>query len=106
MPNARGSIAQVSLRLPASTRKQLARSAWVTGRTKSAIVAEAIEHYLSSHDPQQDALKLAIEEADRGEFAAPSRVRALFDRYASLVGAVAPARVRTSRHTRTRGLSR
>jgi predicted transcriptional regulator len=82
MSTSRRSVAQVNLRLPASTRKQLDRSARLTGRTKSAIAAEAIEHYLSWRIPQQEALKLAIEEADRGGFADPAEVKALFDRYA------------------------
>jgi len=80
MATPRRTTAQLSLRLPVSARKQLDRSARLTGRTRSAIAAEAIEHYLSWRIPQQEALKHAIAQADQGDFADPAEVKALFDR--------------------------
>lgn len=82
MRSSKASLAQVNLRLPAATRRQLDRSARLTGRTKSAIAAEAIEHYLAWRIPQQEELQRSIAQADRGEFADPKEVKALFAKYA------------------------
>ena len=54
----------LSVRIPPESRDQLEELASSTGRSKSFLAAEAIEHYLAMHSWQVKAIEKAVKKAD------------------------------------------
>ena len=68
----------VSARLDPDTAKKLDLLVEATARSRSFLVAEAIETYVAEQAWQIGAIKKGIEAADRGEFASDKEVRKAF----------------------------
>jgi predicted transcriptional regulator len=54
----------LSVRVPSEARDQLEELAHATGRTKSFLAAEAIEHYLATHAWQVKAIEKSVKKAN------------------------------------------
>ena len=83
----------VSARLNPDTAKKLELLVKATARSKSYLVAEAIETYVEDQTWQIGAIKEGIEEADKGKFATDKEVHQLCHRRKSdglLNGGVSP----------------
>jgi predicted transcriptional regulator len=71
----------VSARLNPDTAKKLELLAKATTRSKSYLVAEAIETYVDEQAWQIEAIKDGIQEADKGQFATDKEVEKTFKRW-------------------------
>ena len=71
----------VSARLDPATAKKLELLVKATARSRSFLVAEAIETYVEDQAWQIGAIKEGIREADRGEFATDKDVRKTFKKW-------------------------
>jgi predicted transcriptional regulator len=71
----------VSARLNPDTAKKLALLVKATARSKSYLVAEAIETYVEDQTWQIEAIKEGIEEADKGKFATDKEVKKTFKKW-------------------------
>ena len=68
----------ITTRLDQKTYKMLNRLAEATKRSKSFLVAEAVDKYLQEQEWQIEAIKEGLEEADKGKFVSDSKVRKFF----------------------------
>jgi predicted transcriptional regulator len=73
--------ATVSAKLDPKIAKKLERLAKATARSRSYLVAEAIETYVEEQAWQIEAIKEGIEEADKGKFATESQVKKAFKKW-------------------------
>ena len=71
----------VSARLDPETAKKLDRLVKATARSRSFLVAEAIERYVTEQAWQIGAIKKGIKAADRDEFAKEEDVRSTFKKW-------------------------
>ena len=71
----------VSARLDPETAKKLDLLVKATARSRSFLVAEAIETYVEDQAWQIGAIQEGIREADRGEFATDRDVRKTFKKW-------------------------
>jgi predicted transcriptional regulator len=71
----------MSLRLPDEMADTLASLAKATGRTKSFLVINALQEYLTRESWQIAELQSAVEEADAGDFATDGEVKAVMDKW-------------------------
>ena len=71
----------VSARLDPETAKKLELLVKATARSKSFLVAEAIETYVEDQAWQIGAIKEGIKEADRGKFATDREVSKIFKKW-------------------------
>jgi RHH-type rel operon transcriptional repressor/antitoxin RelB len=71
----------VSARLDRETAKKLELLVKATARSKSFLVAEAIETYVEDQTWQIGAIKEGIKEADRGKFATNREVSKTFKKW-------------------------
>jgi RHH-type rel operon transcriptional repressor/antitoxin RelB len=71
----------VSARLDQETAKKLDQLVKATARSKSYLVAEAIETYIKDQSWQIEAIREGIKEADKGEFATDKEVRKTFKKW-------------------------
>ena len=71
----------VSARLDPETAKKLELLVKATARSRSFLVAEAIETYVEDQAWQIGAIQEGIREADRGEFATDRDVRKTFKKW-------------------------
>ncbi|MDP3420291.1 MAG: ribbon-helix-helix domain-containing protein [Thiobacillus sp.] len=72
----------LTLRLPEETKAKLDKLAQATHRSKSYLAEEAIARYLDLEAWQVGEIEQAIQEADRGDFAKPSDMTDLLEKYA------------------------
>ena len=70
----------MTLRLEDSVKKRLDKLAEATNRTKSYLVAEAIENYIKLNEWQISETVRAIEEADKGDFSSDDEVNSFFEK--------------------------
>jgi predicted transcriptional regulator len=68
----------ITTRLDKDTLEKLEKLAQATRRSKSFLVAEAVDKYLKEQEWQVEATKKGLIEAERGQFAADEEVRAFF----------------------------
>ena len=73
--------ATVSAKLEPSVAKKLYLLAKATDRSRSFLVAEAIETYVKDQTWQIQAIQEAIKEADRGNFATDKEVKKAFKKW-------------------------
>jgi predicted transcriptional regulator len=73
----------ITVRVPHELHGQLAKLAQATGRTKSFYVLDNLKERIALDLWQIEQTKLAMQEADRGEFASDEEVNALFAKYGS-----------------------
>ncbi len=73
--------ATVSAKLDPKIAKKLERLAKATARSRSYLVAEAIETYVEEQAWQIEAIKEGIKEADEGKFATESQVNKTFKKW-------------------------
>jgi predicted transcriptional regulator len=71
----------VSARLKPETAKKLDMLVESTARSRSYLVAEAVENYVKDQAWQIEAIQEGIKEADRGEFASENQVRKTFEKW-------------------------
>ena len=71
----------VSARLDPETAKKLEQLGKATARSKSYLVAEAIETYIEDQAWQIEAIREGIKEADKGKFATDREVRKTFKKW-------------------------
>ncbi len=71
----------VSARLDPDTTKKLELLVKATARSKSYLVAEAIETYVDEQTWQIEAIKDGIKEADKGKFASDKEVKKTFKKW-------------------------
>ncbi len=71
----------VSARLNPDTAKKLELLVKATARSKSFLVAEAIETYVEDQSWQIEAIKEGIKEADEGKFATAKAVEKTFKKW-------------------------
>jgi predicted transcriptional regulator len=73
--------ATVSAKLEPSVAKKLDLLAEATARSRSFLVAEAIEAYVKDQAWQIKAIQEGIKEADRGNFATDKEVKSAFKKW-------------------------
>jgi RHH-type transcriptional regulator, rel operon repressor / antitoxin RelB len=71
----------INVRVPITVFDQLEELAKATARTKSFVTVEALSSYLEAQSWQIREVRVALEEADRGEFATEEEVNAVFAKY-------------------------
>ena len=71
----------VSAKLDPKVAKKLELLVKATDRSKSYLVAEAIEAYVEDQAWQIEAIKEGIEEADKGKFATERQVKKTFKKW-------------------------
>ncbi|MEJ2101859.1 MAG: ribbon-helix-helix protein, CopG family [Desulfobacterales bacterium] len=71
----------VSAKLDPEVAKKLEMLVKATDRSKSYLVAEAIESYLEDQAWQIEAIKEGIKEADKGKFATERQVKKTFKKW-------------------------
>jgi RHH-type rel operon transcriptional repressor/antitoxin RelB len=69
----------MTIRIEDNTKNGLDKLAEATQRSRSFLAAEAIREYLERNEWQVAEVRAAIDEADRGEFAADADVKDFFD---------------------------
>jgi RHH-type transcriptional regulator, rel operon repressor / antitoxin RelB len=68
----------ITTRLDKVTIEKLEKLSQVTKRSKSFLVAEAVDKYLQEQDWQVEAIKKGLDQAEKDHFAADSEVREFF----------------------------
>jgi predicted transcriptional regulator len=68
----------ITTRLTKETIEKLEKLSQATQRSKSFLVAEAVDKYLSDQEWHVEAIKTGLEQADKGEFAAENDLRDFF----------------------------
>ena len=68
----------ITTRLDKETIAKLEKLADATKRSKSFLVAEAVDRYLHEQDWQVSAIKDGLQQAEKGQFAADNEVREFF----------------------------
>lgn len=71
----------VSAKLDPEVAKKLELLVKATDRSKSYLVAEAIENYVEEQAWQIEAIKEGIKEADKGKFATEKQVKKTFKKW-------------------------
>ena len=71
----------INVRLPANVYEQLEALAQATSRTKSFVTVQALSTYLEEQSWQIQDIEVALQEADRGDFASEAEVQAVFAKY-------------------------
>jgi predicted transcriptional regulator len=71
----------INVRLPANVYEQLEALAQATARTKSFVTVQALSTYLEEQSWQTQDIEVALQEADRGDFASEAEVQAVFAKY-------------------------
>jgi RHH-type rel operon transcriptional repressor/antitoxin RelB len=71
----------VSARLDRETAKKLEQLVKATARSRSYLVAEAIETYIEDQSWQIEAIREGLKEADKGKFATDKEVRKTFKKW-------------------------
>lgn len=72
----------LTLRVNSSVKEKLDQLAEATHRSKSFLAAEAIARYLEIEAWQIKEINLALQEADRGEFASKAEIAKVVKKYA------------------------
>jgi RHH-type transcriptional regulator, rel operon repressor / antitoxin RelB len=68
----------ITTRLDKDTIEKLEKLAGATKRSKSFLVAEAVDKYLREQEWQVDAIKEGVLQAEKGDFATDNEVREFF----------------------------
>jgi RHH-type rel operon transcriptional repressor/antitoxin RelB len=68
---------------PEDIKNALAELSELTGQAIESISEDALREYLAWRKVQEADLRVALEQADRGEFAADEEVASVFARYGS-----------------------
>ena len=68
----------VTARIPEETASRLEELAASTKRSKSFLVAEALQAYLDAHSWQVARIRESMNQADQGKFASQDQVREAF----------------------------
>jgi RHH-type rel operon transcriptional repressor/antitoxin RelB len=68
----------ITTRLDKKTIEKLEKLAHATKRSKSFLVAEAVDRYLHEQDWQVSAIKDSLQQAENGQFTADNEVREFF----------------------------
>jgi RHH-type rel operon transcriptional repressor/antitoxin RelB len=68
----------ITTRLDKETIEKLEKLADATKRSKSFLVAEAVDRYLHEQDWQVSAIKDSLQQAENGQFTADNEVREFF----------------------------
>ena len=79
-------MASLNLRIADDMKRQLDALAEATGRNKSFLAVEAIRDYLQREAWQVAEIRLAVLEADAGDFADETEVQAVRDKWRNDAG--------------------
>jgi RHH-type transcriptional regulator, rel operon repressor / antitoxin RelB len=95
----------MTIRLASEMRDQLDRLAEATQRSKSFLAVEAIREYIETNKWQIQEIRAAVAEADAGNFATETEVKALTEKWNGRAGKMAEnspqkSRRRTHLHRR------
>jgi len=71
----------ISMRVPQDLASQIENIAMNTGQTKTNIVIQAMQEYVSKESWQIQEIKNALEEADKKDFATQSEMDAFWARW-------------------------
>ena len=71
----------LTVRLPSQIKERLETLSKARSRSKSWLTVDAITRYLEFDEWQTQEIRLALQEADRGEFASPEEVKKVFSRW-------------------------
>lgn len=71
----------LTVRLPTQIKERLENLSKARSRSKSWLTVDAITRYLEFDEWQTQEIRLALQEADRGEFASPEEVKKVFSRW-------------------------
>ena len=71
----------LTVRLPSQIKERLETLSKARSRSKSWLTVDAITRYLEFDEWQTQEICLALQEADRGEFASPEEVKKVFSRW-------------------------
>ena len=71
----------MTIRLEPTVKNRLDRLSVATNRSKSFLAAEAIREYVETNEWQIQEIRTAIAEADAGDFAADTDVKAVMDKW-------------------------
>ena len=74
-------MANISARINDETAKKLALLAKATSRSKSFLVAEAVQAYVEYQAWQIEKIKDGVDQADRGNFASDIEVKQAFSKW-------------------------
>ena len=69
----------LTVRLSPEVKDQLEKMAQATARTKSFLVADAIQQYLGANEWQIQAIQEGIQQADEGQLIPHEAVRAMWE---------------------------
>ena len=75
--------ARISFVTPLGKRKKLDQIADAFGRNLSAVINEAIDHYIELHEWQLEHIQKGVESARNGEFASEKEEKDFFGQYGS-----------------------
>ena len=81
LPKETSATRTINVRLPANVYEQLEALAQATARTKSFVTVQALSTYLEEQSWQTQDIEVALQEADRGDFASEAEVHAVFAKY-------------------------
>jgi len=70
----------VTLRLDAATRKRLDKLAKVTERSRAALAAEAVRHYVELNEWQIAAINEGVRQAEQGQFIDHARLKTKWEK--------------------------
>ena len=70
----------LNVRVPPDVKDKLDKLAEATGRSKTTLAIEALKGYLEEQAWQIADIQEGLKEADRGDFATPREVQAVFDK--------------------------
>ena len=74
-------MAHMDIIIDLALKSRLAALPETTHRDESALIGEAIAHFLDVQDWQRVRIEKGIAAADRGEFATPQEVERVFTKY-------------------------
>ena len=72
-----------TIRLDPELKNRLDKLASVTHRSKSFLASEAVREFIELNEWQIQELKVALKEADAGDFASDQEVEAVFSKWAA-----------------------
>ena len=73
--------ARISFVTPLGKRKKLDRIADAFGRNLSAVINEALDHYIELHEWQLEHIQKGVESARNSDFASEKEEKDFFERY-------------------------
>ena len=71
----------MTIRLESEIKSRLDKLSAATRRSKSFLAAEAVREFVEVNEWQIEEVRMAVKEADAGDFASDKEVRAVFNKW-------------------------